>query len=200
FNPAGAVKCRVGSRLRRRGGRAGRRWRRGGAADADGRLAQEARDDLVAVVLLDQHELAALRVGALDGEDHVVGCWLFVDSYSGRTPPAATNNDLLTTNHDHWIRSPFTHSASRAISASDSPLLRRISVRAILPLVMSSAITSIRPLLPTPQRTWIGDRFGRLGGSPSIQHSPMLMQASACWASPCSTLTRTRGWFSTTVR
>ena len=28
-----------------------------------------------------------------------------------------------------------------------------------------------------------------------IQHSPMLMQASACVASPCSTLTRTRCWF-----
>src|SRR5262249_14675226 len=36
----------------------------------------------------------------------------------------------------HRIRKPRTHSASRAISASDRPLDRWISVRAILPLVM----------------------------------------------------------------
>ena len=74
------------------------------------------------------------------------------------------------------------------------------SVRAILPLVMSSAITSIKPSLPTLQRTWIGEALGRLAGNPSIQHSPMLMQALAWVASPWRTFTRTRGWLSTTVR
>src|SRR5947209_10656365 len=105
------------------------------------------------------------------------------------TPDALVTEELPA---PHRIRSFPTHLASRAISPSDSPLDRWISVRAILPLVMSSASTSTRPLLPTPQRTCTGAPLGRLGGRPSIQHSPMLMQASACCASPCSTLTRTR--------
>src|SRR5256885_10309520 len=47
----------------------------------------------------------------------------------------------------HWMCRLRTYSASRAISASDRPLLRWMVVRAILPLVMSRAMTSIRPLL-----------------------------------------------------
>src|SRR3984957_14483749 len=43
---------------------------------------------------------------------------------------------------------------------------------------MSSAITSTSPLLPQPQRTWIGEYLGKFGGKPSIQHSPMLMHPS----------------------
>jgi hypothetical protein len=39
-------------------------------ADADGRLADQTGDDLPAIVLLNEHELAALRLGALDGENH----------------------------------------------------------------------------------------------------------------------------------
>ena len=42
--------------------------------------------------------------------------------------------------------------------------------------------------------------LGKLGGKSSIQHSPMLMHASACGASPWSTRTRTRDWFSARVR
>src|SRR6266542_4913216 len=79
---------------------------------------------------------------------------------------------VLSSLESHRIRSLATHFASRAISASDRPLERWISVRAILPLVMSSASTSTRPLLPTPQRTCTGAPFGSRGGSPSIQHSP----------------------------
>jgi hypothetical protein len=44
-----------------------RRWL---AADPKGGLAQEANDFLVAVPFLHQHELAAFRIGTLNGEDH----------------------------------------------------------------------------------------------------------------------------------
>src|SRR5947209_20285160 len=102
------------------------------------------------------------------------------------TPDALVTEELPA---PHRIRSFPTHSASRAISASDRPLDRWISVRAILPLVMSRASTSTRPLLPTPQRTWTGAPLGKLGGKSSIQHSPMLIQASSCGASPWRLLT-----------
>ena len=40
------------------------------AADPKRRLAQEANDFPFAVALLDQHELAAPRIGTLNGKDH----------------------------------------------------------------------------------------------------------------------------------
>ncbi len=54
-----------------------RRWRGAGtarrrlsAADLDGSLAQQAVHDLAAVVILDQHVLLTLRIGATNGENH----------------------------------------------------------------------------------------------------------------------------------
>ena len=44
------------------------------SADANGRLAQQAVDDLASVVLFDQLVFSAFRVRTLDGEDH----WNFV--------------------------------------------------------------------------------------------------------------------------
>jgi hypothetical protein len=43
--------------------------RRGTSANPDGGLAQEAMNDLVAIVFLDEHEFAALWIRALNGED-----------------------------------------------------------------------------------------------------------------------------------
>ena len=62
------------------------------------------------------------------------------------------------------IFSPRTHSASRAISSSVSPLVRWISVWTILPLVMSRAMTSMRPLLPTLQGNG-SESYSRTSGS-----------------------------------
>src|SRR5205809_906297 len=47
------------------------RW--GAVSYLDCRLTEEARDHFAAVVVFDQHVLAALGIGALNGEDHV-GC------------------------------------------------------------------------------------------------------------------------------
>jgi hypothetical protein len=60
-----------GFRLRRGRG-AGRlaKVSRGAAADPDRRLAQQAMDDLVPVVVLDQLVLLALGIGTLNGKDH----------------------------------------------------------------------------------------------------------------------------------
>ena len=82
--------------------------------------------------------------------------------WTAKTIGGAAERRTVACRSLYWIRSLRTHSASRAISSSDRPLLRWISVRAILPLVMSRAITSIRPLLPTPQRTWTGDALGQV--------------------------------------
>jgi hypothetical protein len=41
-----------------------------GAAHLDGRPAQEAGYDLVAIVVFHEHELSALGIGALNGKDH----------------------------------------------------------------------------------------------------------------------------------
>src|SRR5262249_19208527 len=45
--------------------------RRDRAADLDAGLANETMNDLVAIVVLDQLILAALRIGTLNGKDHV---------------------------------------------------------------------------------------------------------------------------------
>ena len=73
----------------------------------------------------------------------------------------------------HKLRFSITGSASSAPTPppgrSPRPTGRccdAASSRAILPLVMSRAITSIRPLLPTPQRTCTGAPFGRLRRQP----------------------------------
>jgi hypothetical protein len=44
--------------------------RRRAAADLDGGFADQARDELVALVIFDKLVLSAFGVGALDGEDH----------------------------------------------------------------------------------------------------------------------------------
>jgi len=96
---------------------------------------------------LHEHELAAIRVGTLHGEDHNADPRITESSTRAPTPLRA--------------RSP----------SSDRPLLP-VDFRARhLAAVMSRAITSISPLLPTPQRTSPASAFGRFGGRPSIQHS-----------------------------
>ena len=104
------------------------------------------------------------------------------------------------TKRPHSTRRPPTHSASRAICSSVSPPGRWIAAVAARPLVRSVAVTSIRPLAATPHRTCTGEPFGKLAGSPSIQHSPTGMHASAWCASPCRMRTRTRAWLSATVK
>src|SRR5205807_10367088 len=54
---------------RRRASRLLRRRRL--TANADGRLAKQAGDNLAALVILDEHVLAALRVGTAHGENHI---------------------------------------------------------------------------------------------------------------------------------
>jgi hypothetical protein len=41
------------------------------SADLDGRLAEQARNDFVAVMLLYKHVLATVRIGTLNGKDHI---------------------------------------------------------------------------------------------------------------------------------
>ena len=65
-------------------------------------LAQEANDFMIAVPFLDQHELAAFRIGTLNGEDH----------------------DTISQLRGHWIFRLLTHADSWASSDSDSPEVR----------------------------------------------------------------------------
>ena len=68
---ARARQMRIGirSEARRRRGLGALRRRRTGASDADGRLAQQAQHHVIAIVLLDEHELATTRIGTLNGEN-----------------------------------------------------------------------------------------------------------------------------------
>src|SRR4051794_20123693 len=95
----------------RRGRPAGPASAGGGAADADRRLAQETRHDLASVVLLDQHVLAALRIGTLHGKDagHARGTRHGNPLTPNPPPPKPGRGE---TDASQRIRSLPTHSAS----------------------------------------------------------------------------------------
>ena len=164
----------------------GRRCRRG-SPDPNRRFAQQTVDDGVAVLLLDQHELATTRIGTLNSEYH---------GNQGSGAKSRVARGLRQNLKDGQPAKPvglagdfFLGQAAGAMYLGAGHLATgHVQGHHVNQAVAADAATDL-------------DRRARarFGARPSIQHSPILMQASAWWASPCNTLTRTRDWFSLTV-